>query len=338
MAEEFGLQVGEEYVTFRRIETEGNRQVVQIPVRISGIWTAKDPEDPYWFYRKSVFENQFFVPEETFLNRIVTARRTKSHRRSGTSSSTAATSLPAMSAGCWAASARSSSRPHRCSTNTRLEVSPLDALVRYRRSSRVAECPALRLQHPHHRPAACLHRSGRRAVRGSTAQRNRRAAQPRRNRHPGRRHRCARSTAAGHGRAGRRASRQRADRADHRRHAELPQLHHRLQPARHHDDVDAAFRHRRRSHHDGGTGSALLWRARHTIVTYKHEQSRTSRRALVAARLAGRPAADSGRLRHLSAQPAGLHLHAHGGNHRIALREPPALSDSVAGRAGAGTC
>ncbi|MEM7533198.1 MAG: ABC transporter permease [Chloroflexota bacterium] len=73
LAEEIGMQSGEQYMTFRRVETEDSRRTVQIPIRITGIWRAIDPNDEYWFYRQSVFDNQLVVPEDTFRNRLSTA-------------------------------------------------------------------------------------------------------------------------------------------------------------------------------------------------------------------------------------------------------------------------
>lgn len=136
-AEEYGIQVGEEYVTFRRSDEEGRRQVVQIPVRISGIWAAKDPLDPYWFYRLSVYDTHFFVPEETFMQRIATAQKGEisqalwylvfdgSHITSGDVG--------------WLLSRIVQTQQQAASllTNTRLEISPLDALAGYRRSARI---------------------------------------------------------------------------------------------------------------------------------------------------------------------------------------------------------
>lgn len=43
MADDLGIQVGEDYVTFRKIETDGGTRNVQIPVRMSGIWSPKTP-------------------------------------------------------------------------------------------------------------------------------------------------------------------------------------------------------------------------------------------------------------------------------------------------------
>ncbi|RIK43742.1 MAG: ABC transporter permease [Chloroflexi bacterium] len=70
MADQLGLQIGEPFMTFRRMDTEGGQRVVQIPIVISGIWTATNPADEYWFYRLSVFDNQLFIPEASFQGRV----------------------------------------------------------------------------------------------------------------------------------------------------------------------------------------------------------------------------------------------------------------------------
>ncbi len=137
MADEFGIQAGEEFVTFRRADQETARRTVQIPIRVAGIWVAADPNDPYWFYRQSVFENQFFVPEETFLQRISPALSDEIAQAlwymvldgSGINSSDVG----------WLVHSITSVQQQAASIlpNTRLEVSPLDALVRYRTSSSV---------------------------------------------------------------------------------------------------------------------------------------------------------------------------------------------------------
>jgi putative ABC transport system permease protein len=137
MANEFGMQVGNEFVTFRRSELEGSQRTVQVPVRISGIWQATDPADPYWFYRQSVFEGQFFVPEESFRLRLVPLLDDEIaqalwyfvHDGSEVSSDDVGRLLGNIS---FLQQQAASILP-----NTRLEVSPYDALVSYRRSSGV---------------------------------------------------------------------------------------------------------------------------------------------------------------------------------------------------------
>lgn len=71
MALDWGLQVGEEYLTYARLDTRtGGEESVQIPVRIAGIWRANDETEEYWFYRPDALNDTFVVPPETFLRRI----------------------------------------------------------------------------------------------------------------------------------------------------------------------------------------------------------------------------------------------------------------------------
>jgi putative ABC transport system permease protein len=71
MSLEWGLQVGEEYTTFTKLQTEEGRDInVTIPVRIAGMWRAVDPSEDYWFYSTSSLAEKLFVPEETFLSRV----------------------------------------------------------------------------------------------------------------------------------------------------------------------------------------------------------------------------------------------------------------------------
>ena len=69
-ADKLGMQAGEEYVTFRKIDTENGSRTVQIPVRVAGIWQVKDPADPYWFYAQSAFDKLLFIPEASFHGRV----------------------------------------------------------------------------------------------------------------------------------------------------------------------------------------------------------------------------------------------------------------------------
>ena len=137
LAEQLGIQVGEEYVTFRRTELNGSQRVVQVPVRIAGIWVATDIADPYWFYRQTVFTGQFFIPEESYMARLVPLLNDEVsqalwyfvHDGSQVSADDVAWLLDRIAT---VQQQAASIRP-----NTRLEVSPQDALLRYRRSSQV---------------------------------------------------------------------------------------------------------------------------------------------------------------------------------------------------------
>ena len=71
MALDWGLQVGEEYLTYARLDTRtGGEESVQIPVRIAGIWRANDETEDYWFYKPTALNDVFIVPTETFLGRV----------------------------------------------------------------------------------------------------------------------------------------------------------------------------------------------------------------------------------------------------------------------------
>ncbi|MFZ5917672.1 MAG: FtsX-like permease family protein [Chloroflexota bacterium] len=71
LAEELGLQVGEEYVAFGRKTTDTHSgESVQITVRIAGVWQATNPADDFWFYTPATFDRVLLLPETTYLNRI----------------------------------------------------------------------------------------------------------------------------------------------------------------------------------------------------------------------------------------------------------------------------
>ncbi len=82
LAEETGLQAGEDYVIFKRPgryttgsegEQEEAAKPVQFNVRISGVWSPKDPEADFWFYTPKALANTMLVPEETFTVRLAPA-------------------------------------------------------------------------------------------------------------------------------------------------------------------------------------------------------------------------------------------------------------------------
>ena len=65
LADRVGLNVGDIYVVF---DNEG--PVIQIPVRVSGIWRATDPGAPFWFTRPETWQDVLLVPDETFLGAL----------------------------------------------------------------------------------------------------------------------------------------------------------------------------------------------------------------------------------------------------------------------------
>lgn len=137
MADDLGIQVGEDYVTLRKIETEAGVRNVQIPVRVSGIWEPLDEQDPYWFYPYNVFDKQLFVAGPTYEGRIASVLPDEIGQivwywlmdGSQVHAADANRLVAAMDA------------IHQYAgtllTNTKLDISPYDALRKYQQSARV---------------------------------------------------------------------------------------------------------------------------------------------------------------------------------------------------------
>ena len=70
LALDLGLQIGETYTAFTVRRTQASEQAVRVPIRIAGIWRPIDAQDVFWFYRPDTFDKLFLVPEETFLGRL----------------------------------------------------------------------------------------------------------------------------------------------------------------------------------------------------------------------------------------------------------------------------
>ncbi len=136
MADEIGLQVGETYMTFRADSGESGRSV-QFPIYISGVWEAADPESDYWFYRQAVFEKQLLVPEGTFYTRLSPTMEDEIaqilwyHVLDGDNINTDDVG------GLVGRINFVTQRANALLPDTRLELSPLDPLQDYRRSSRI---------------------------------------------------------------------------------------------------------------------------------------------------------------------------------------------------------
>jgi putative ABC transport system permease protein len=137
MAQELGLQVGESFLTFRRVELETGTRVVQIPIRITGVWRAINPTDEFWFYRQSVFDNQLFVPEATFQGRIASLLNDEVAQMLWYLIMDGST-IHAGDVGWLTGRIQQvQQRAATLLTNTRLEISPYDALNNYRVSTRL---------------------------------------------------------------------------------------------------------------------------------------------------------------------------------------------------------
>jgi len=127
-ASKLGFQAGEQYLV---LGPKQDRAGMSIPVRIAGIWRAKNPDDDYWFYRPSGLDDTLFMPEESYTSRVVT--------RNPKSIYVAIWYLVADGRGIRSADVGAvSARIARTNTETgallrgaRLEISPADALGRH---------------------------------------------------------------------------------------------------------------------------------------------------------------------------------------------------------------
>lgn len=71
LATDLGLQVGEEYNMFaRNQETSAGRTTVSVPVRISGVYQARDPNEEFWFIKPGNLRPVMITSEENFSQRL----------------------------------------------------------------------------------------------------------------------------------------------------------------------------------------------------------------------------------------------------------------------------
>lgn len=138
MAETLGIQVGEEFTTFRTFETDGGGQrTIQLPVRVAGIWEPIDENEDFWFYRPRAFDEQLLVAPASFEGRIASLLEDEVALITWywivDGSDVNATDVPLVMG-------RIDQIRQRAATllpNTRLDVSPYEALQKYQASARL---------------------------------------------------------------------------------------------------------------------------------------------------------------------------------------------------------
>src|SRR5512146_1551285 len=64
LATRLKLKIDTTYTAYVQYKFGGETRPIEIPVRITGTWKAKDPEDKYWFYSVAGYEKTLVVPEE----------------------------------------------------------------------------------------------------------------------------------------------------------------------------------------------------------------------------------------------------------------------------------
>jgi putative ABC transport system permease protein len=135
MADQLGLQAGEDYVVYQSSRTEAGRSTFQLPIRISGIWRAADPASDFWFYNETALTDVLLVPEETYVTRVAPAMVTETYLAlwymvmdgADVTTSEVGTLLRRIS--------QVEQRAATLLRNTQLSVSPVDGLRRYQRSA-----------------------------------------------------------------------------------------------------------------------------------------------------------------------------------------------------------
>ncbi|MCD6289156.1 MAG: hypothetical protein J7M34_01540 [Anaerolineae bacterium] len=72
LATKLGLQVGETYVLFdpTSISPAGTGSPFTLPVKIAGVWQARDPDAPFWYIPPESFDNVLLVSRETYISLV----------------------------------------------------------------------------------------------------------------------------------------------------------------------------------------------------------------------------------------------------------------------------
>jgi putative ABC transport system permease protein len=71
-ADKLGVQVGERYMVFDRVtgNNPDKADLAHISVVVSGIWTPRDEDDPYWYSDPAVWKDLLITTEPNFTRRI----------------------------------------------------------------------------------------------------------------------------------------------------------------------------------------------------------------------------------------------------------------------------
>jgi len=129
-ADELGLQVGEDYVLFG----QAGPRILQLPVRIAGVWRPRDAKEIFWFYPAESFDEVLFVPEESFGEQVAPLLKGEVSLAvwylifDGRNVHTG--DVPRLLARIATARATAAS----LLANTSLDVSPVEAMQKYRRT------------------------------------------------------------------------------------------------------------------------------------------------------------------------------------------------------------
>ena len=68
LANDLGLSVGENYLLYKP-DAKGT-QPFRLPVTVTGLWVPQDPQDDFWFYPPKSLDKRLLVTEETFFGPV----------------------------------------------------------------------------------------------------------------------------------------------------------------------------------------------------------------------------------------------------------------------------
>ena len=123
-----GLQPGETYYVFAQREAP---EISMIPVRVVGIWEPNDPLDDYWFYSPDVLKETLFTTEAAFSQQIQTANpepiSVALWYLVADGSVVQSSEVPAFGARI----DRATADANKILEGMRLDVSPIDAMIRH---------------------------------------------------------------------------------------------------------------------------------------------------------------------------------------------------------------
>ena len=123
-----GLQPGDTYYVFAQREAPEKSMV---PVTITGLWAPRDPSEEYWFYTPDVLNETLFTTVDAFTNQLLAANPKPVHVALwyvvADGSTVNSSEVPAFGTRI----DRTVSEANKLLKGMRLDVSPLDAMLRH---------------------------------------------------------------------------------------------------------------------------------------------------------------------------------------------------------------
>jgi len=73
LANELGLQAGEEYVLYGA--PKRGEEPIQLRLKITGVWVERDINEDYWFYRPDALKDNLIISEEQYAKQVAPAMK-----------------------------------------------------------------------------------------------------------------------------------------------------------------------------------------------------------------------------------------------------------------------